>query len=480
MAMSLKPIEEAINQTLGPIAQAANDVVFYQATIGGVGVPVVVMWLAVASLFFTFYFGFINIRGFGHAFRLVRGDYAKSEDKGEVSQARALSAALAGTLGVGNVAGVALAITMGGPGAVFWMTITGFFGMSLKFAECALAVKHRAIGADGVVNGGPMHYLPVAFDRIGMAPLGKLLAGFFSFATMLAATSLIQVNQAFAQVRYVTGLESPLMFGLLFAGAVGLVIIGGMKSIARLSSKLVPGLVLAYFLAAAVVLVVKAGNLPAVFEAIFAGAFTPGAVGGGAAGAFIIGVQRAVYAAESGLGSAAIAHASAKTDQPLSEGFVALFEPFLSTIVVCNLTALVILASGVPISSHEIDGIELASGAFQTVMPWFGPVLALLVALLAYKTTVAWAYYGERSWGWLVGEGRKRRLAYRTGFLLALAIAPILSPAEAIRFLDAMVFAMSVPNIIALYLLAPALKRDLANYITALPAKMRKRARGSL
>ncbi len=468
MNAALKPIEAAINNALAPIAQAANDIVFYQATIGGVGVPVVVMWLAIASLFFTFYFGFINVRGFGHAFRLVRGDFAKKEDKGEVSQAWALSAALAGTLGVGNVAGVALAITMGGPGAVFWMTITGLFGMSLKFAECALAVKHRSIGADGIVNGGPMHYLPVAFAKIGLAPVGKLLAAFFSFATMLAATSLIQVNQAFAQVKHVTGLESPLIFGLLFALAVGLVIVGGMKSIARLSSKLVPSLVFVYFIAAAVVLIVKASNLPGVFEAIFAGAFTPGAVGGGIAGAFIIGVQRAVYAAESGLGSAAIAHASAKTDQPLSEGFVALFEPFLSTIVVCNLTALVILASGVPISNTEISGVELASGAFQTVMPWFGPVLALLVALLAYKTTVAWAYYGERSWGWLVGEGPRRRTAYRVGFLAALTIAPILSPVEAIRFLDAMVFAMSVPNIIALYLLAPALKQDLQIYLARL------------
>lgn len=465
MNASLKAVETAINRALGPIAQAANDIVFYKAAIGGVEVPVVVVWLTVASIFFTFWLGFINVRGFGHAFRLVRGDYAKAEDRGEVSQGRALSAALAGTVGVGNVAGVALAITMGGPGAVFWMTLAGFFGMALKFAECALAVKHRTIGADGVVNGGPMHYLPVAFARIGLAPVGRFLAAFFAVATMLAATSLLQVNQAFVQVGHVTGLDSPLLFGLGFALAVGLVIVGGIKGIARLTSKLVPALVFAYFAAALIVLVANAGNLPGVLASIVAGAFTPGAVGGGVAGAFIIGLQRAVYAAESGLGSAAIAHASARTDEPVSEGFVALFEPFLSVIVVCNLTALVILSSGVPISATQVGGVELVSAAFQSVMPWFGPLLAVLIALLAYKTTVAWAYYGERSWGWLVGEGRKRRAAYRVGFLAALTIAPILSPVEAIRFLDAMVFAMAVPNIIALYLLAPSIKRDLKAYL---------------
>ncbi|WP_158918635.1 alanine:cation symporter family protein [Caulobacter sp. S45] len=295
----------------------------------------------------------------------MRGDYASTADKGEVSQFGALTAALAGTLGVGNVASVALAISIGGPGAVFWVTATGFFGMSLKFCECALAVKYRRIGVDGVVNGGPMHYLPLAFAKIGLRPLGLGAAVFFSVATLLASTSLFQVNQAFVEVRAVTGLQSPLLFGLLFALLVGAVIVGGMKGIARVCTRLVPAMVLVYFIATGTVLVAKAAALPAVFAAILHGAFSPTAFGGGVLGAFVVGVQRAVFAGESGLGSSAIAHAAAKTDEPISEGLVALFEPLLATVVVCNLTALVILAAGAPIPAGKAGGVEIASAAFQ-------------------------------------------------------------------------------------------------------------------
>lgn len=462
--MPLKTIEAKIDHLLGPIANSANAFVFSTVDVGGAHVPVAVALVAVSSVLLTFWFGFINIRGFRQAFRLVRGDYADPRDRGEVSQFGALSAALAGTLGVGNVAGVAMAITIGGPGAVLWMTLTGFFGMALKFAECTLAVKYRQIGSDGIVNGGPMRYLPIAFGKIRLRPLGVALAVLFSLAMFLASTSLFQVNQAFVQTQAITGPLSPLTFGVIFALMVGLVIVGGMKGIARVCMRLVPAMVLVYFLAAAAVLIAKAPALPNVVLQILHDAFHGRAITGGALGAFVVGVQRAVFAGESGLGSSAVAHAAAKTNEPVSEGIVSLFEPFVSTVFVCNLTAFVILAAGSPVPGGTPGGVEIASAAFVTVLPWFARVLAVIIALLAYKTIVAWAYYGERAWGWLVGEGQRRRLIFRVGYLSAIAIAPVLSPSEAIRFIDAMMFAMAVPNIIALYLMAGELKQDLADY----------------
>ncbi|USQ95286.1 alanine/glycine:cation symporter family protein [Caulobacter sp. RL271] len=464
MTLSLAGLEAALNRVLGPAADLANAVVFAAAPIGGFKLPVVVIWLVAVSVVMSLYFGLINIRGLPQAVRLARGDFAKPGDRGEVSQFGALSAALAGTLGVGSVAGVALAISIGGAGAMVWMTITGFLGMALKFAECALAVKYRKIGADGVVNGGPMHYLPIAFAKIGARPVGQAIAAFFCVATMLAATSVFQVNQAFVQIKAVTGFASPLLFGLVFAVLVGLVIIGGVKSIARLCTRLVPGLVLAYFVAAAIILVARAPALPGVLASALRGAFDLHAAAGGALGALVVGVQRAVYAGESGLGSAAIAHAAAKTDEPVSEGLVALLEPFVTVVVVCNLTALVILAAGAPLTVGAVGGVEIASAAFERVLPWFAPVLAILVALLAYKTVIGWAYYGERAFGWLFGEGPRRRAGFRLVFLGAVTLAPVLTAGEAIRFLDAMVFAMAAPNTIALCLLAGDLRRDLADY----------------
>lgn len=465
----LKTLETAINHVIGPAADLANSLVFASVRLGTVEMPLVVAWLVAASVLLTCWFGFINIRGFGHALRLVRGDFANPSGQGEVSHFGALSAALAGTLGVGNVAGVAIAITLGGAGAVFWMTVTGFFGMTLKFAECALAVKYRRIGEDGLVNGGPMHYLPVAFGKIGLRPVGLALGVFFAVATLLASTSVFQVNQAFAQAQVIAhGDLSPLLFGLAFAAALGLVIVGGIKGIARVATRLVPGMVGVYFLCAAVVILARAGAIPSVIFEVFAKAFDPHAFAGGLVGAFVVGVQRAAYAGESGLGSAAIAHAAARTDRPISEGFVALLEPFLATAIVCNLTALVILLAGAPAPGGVVGGVEIASAAFQSVLPWFGPVLAMIVALLAFKTTIAWAYYGERAWGWLAGEGHKRRIAFRIGFLTVIALSPLLSPGQAIRFIDATVFAMAAPNIIALYLFAPELRRDLGAYLDQL------------
>jgi len=463
MTTDLSALEGAINRLLGPAADLANRIVFAAIPVGPGSLPVVVLWLVGISLLMTVRFRLINVTGLRQAVRIVRGDYAEPGDRGEVSQFGALSAALAGTLGLGSVAGVAVAISIGGAGAMVWMTLTGFFGMTLKLAECTLAVKYRTIGADGIVNGGPMHYIPVAFGRIGMRGFGAVISVFFCVATMLASTSVFQVNQAFVQVKAVTGLQSPLLFGLTFAFCVGLVIVGGMRNIARVCTRLVPILVLAYFLAAAIILIAHVSALPSVIVHAITSAFDFRAVMGGGFGALVVGVQRAAYAGESGLGSAPIAHAAAKTDEPISEGLVSLLEPFVTVVIVCNLTALAILTSGIPLPKG-IAGIEIASAAFSTVSPWFAPILAVLVALLAYKTVIGWAYYGERTFCWLVGEGEKRRIVFRVFFLAAIAIAPTLTVGEAIRFLDAMMFSMSIPNTIALILMAPEIKRDLQDY----------------
>lgn len=463
MTSGLTGFEEAINKALGPAADLANAYVFFSIPVGSGQLPVLVIWLVAVSLAMTLGFWFVNVWGLPQAIRIARGDYADPRSAGEVSQFGALSAALAGTLGLGSVAGVAVAISIGGPGAMVWMTLTGFFGMTVKLAECTLAVKYRTIGSDDVVNGGPMHYIPVAFAKLRLRPLGLAFAVFFCVATVLASTSVFQVNQAFVQVKAVSGMQSPLLFGVIFALAVGLVIVGGMRSIARVCTRLVPFLVLAYFVAVMMILIVHAAAIPGVLVRALTEAFDFRAIVGGGFGALVVGVQRAAYAGESGLGSAPIAHAAAKTDEPVSEGLLSLLEPFVTVLIVCNLTALAILSSGVPMPKG-IGGIEIASGAFATVSPWFPLVLAVLVALLAYKTVVGWAYYGERTFCWLVGEGQKRRTVFRVGYLTALAVAPTLTVGEAIRFLDAMMFSMSVPNTIALLLLAPELKRDVASY----------------
>ncbi len=471
MTSGLAGLEDAINKALGPAADIANAYVFFSVPIGSAQLPVLVIWLVAVSLAMTLGFWFINVRGLVQAIRIARGQFADAMSKGEVSQFGALSTALAGTLGLGSVAGVAVAISIGGAGAMVWMTLTGFFGMTVKLAECALAVKYRAIGPDGVVNGGPMHYIPVAFDRLRLKPIGLVFAIFFSVSTVLASTSVFQVNQSFVQVRAVTGLQSPLLFGVIFALAVALVIIGGMRGIARVCTRLVPLLIGAYFLSVVTILIVHAGAIPGVVSRALSEAFDFRAIIGGGFAALVVGVQRAAYAGESGLGSAPIAHAAAKTNEPISEGLVSLIEPFVTVVIVCNLTALAILTSGVAMPKG-IGGIEIASAAFSTVSPWFAPLLAVLVALLAYKTVLGWSYYGERTFCWLFGEGRKRRNAFRIGYLTALAVAPTLTVGEAIRFLDAMMFAMSVPNTIALLLLAPELRRDLASYYSRIVRRL--------
>ena len=456
-------VDAALDRLLGPVTEVFFGLVFHSVDVGSVSLPLVVVWLSVASIFFTAYFGLINLRGFSHALRLVRGDFADPGHKGEVSHFGALTAALSGTVGVGNVAGVALAITMGGPGAAFWMVVAGFCGMSLKFAECALSVKYRRINPDGTVSGGPMYYLKEGLARRGWPRLGWAAAAFFAVMMVLGSFNPFQVNQAFVQFSLVTGFDHGFLFGLGMAFVLGLVIIGGIRSIARVTTRLVPVMCGIYVVAGLALLVACADQLPGVFALILADAFALDSVAGGVLGSLIIGFQRAAYSSEAGLGSAAIAHSAVRTAEPVTEGFVALLEPFLDTVVVCTITALVIVVTGM-YRTDGIGGVEITSGAFATIFPWFPSVLSITIMFLAMSTVLAWAYYGERAWGFLFGESKASRWTYKVLLLCGISVGATLEPVEAIRFMDAAVFAMAVPNILALYLFASELKSDLKSY----------------
>ncbi len=456
-----------------PVTKAFADIVFYAIPIGGVDTPIVLIWLLTGAIVFTVYMGFINIRGFKQAIRIVRGDYENPNDHGEVSHFQALSAALSGTVGLGNIAGVAIAITLGGPGATLWMILAGLFGMSSKFVECTLGVKYRRINAEGVVSGGPMYYLSAGLAKRGMPRIGRGLAGFAALMTMggaLGAGGMFQVNQAFRQLELVTGGDASIfhdrgwVFGLIIAVLVGIVIIGGIRSIARVTDKLVPFMCGIYVLAAIVVLVVHYTRIPEAIGIIIDGAFNPQAVAGGIIGVIIQGFRRATFSNEAGIGSAPIAHAAVRTNEPITEGLVALLEPFIDTVIVCTMTALVIVITGT-YTLKGAPGIMLTSTAFASVISWFPYVLVVAVVLFAFSTTITWSYYGSRAWAYLVGDSRKMDISYKATICIALIIGPTLNLADLVDFADATIFAMAFPNILGLYIMAPEVKADLKSYM---------------
>ena len=471
-------LAETIDGTFAPISAAANAVIFYSIEIFGVDLPLVVIWLFLASIIFTIGFRFANLRGFVHAWRLVSGRHrgdnpgrekAPTTARGEISHFEALSSALSGTVGLGNIASVPVAICLGGPGAVFWMILAGFFGMSSKFAECALAVKYRKTAADGTIIGGPMFYIEAVFARTGLKPLGKIAGVFFAICAIGASISLFQVNQSYAQFENVTGVQAPIAYGVVISTLIAVVILGGIKSIARVTRFLVPGMALIYLAAGLVIILVNAGAIPGAVADILSGAFGFEAAGGGLIGAMINGIQRATYSSEAGVGSAAIAHAAVKTDEPMTEGYVALLEPFIDTVVVCTVTALVILSTGVaePLfyaPKSDIVGIELTSAAFGQTLSWFPYVLLVSVVLFAFSTLVSWAYYGAQAAAYLTGGARVADIAFKLILCAILSTGAAVSLGAIIDFTDAMLFGMCIPNIIALYLLMPELRADQKRY----------------
>ncbi|MDE0870643.1 MAG: alanine/glycine:cation symporter family protein [Flavobacteriales bacterium] len=480
---SAASIDDRINEVMEPITNAIMQVIFFTVPLGEMDVPFVLIWLLAGAVFFTFYYRFINIRAFGHAFDVVRGKYDNPEHPGEVSHFQALTAALSGTVGVGNIAGVAFAVSLGGPGATFWMIVAGLLGMSSKFVECTLGTKYRMNNADGSVSGGPMYYLRDGLAKQGKKGLGKVLAVIFAIACIggsFGGGNMVQINQATKQLIEVTGGENSFLFGqswifgLLMAVLVALIIIGGIKSIARVTDKVVPLMVGVYVLGALVVIFGNITEVPAAFALIFKSAFTSDAAYGGIVGVLIVGFQRAAFSNEAGIGSASIAHSAAKTDEPVSEGIVALLEPFIDTVVICTMTALVIVISGYGAmdqgqvlglaKSGDLQAIELTSSAFSQTMSWFPVVLSFAVILFALSTMISWSYYGLKAWTYLFGESRSVELSYKAIFCMFVVVGSAISAKSVFDFGDAMIFAMCFPNVLGLYFLAPEIRDDVKDY----------------
>ena len=429
----------------------------------------VVVLLIGAAVWFTFYFGFINVRGFSHAVDITRGKYAKPDDSGEVSQFQALTAALSGTLGLGNISLVAVAIAVGGPGATFWMIVAGLIGMSSKFIECTLGVKYREIDSKGEVSGGPMYYLSKGLALRKMKVLGKVLAVLFAIMCIggtLGGGNMIQANQAYAQVAQTMGADSisSLTFGVVMALAVGLVIMGGIKSIARVSDKIVPFMVAIYVLFSLLIIGANIQHIGDAFAQIWNGAFHPDAMKGGFIGVMMMGFRRASFSNEAGIGSASIAHSASKTDRPVSEGFVSLLEPFIDTVIVCTMTALVLVFTGYAADPQGLTGSSLTNAAFTSVFPWFDWVLMVAIILFAYATMISWSYYGMKSWAYLFGEKNWIKQLFNILFMVCTVIGTVSGLGAVVDFSDMMILGMAFPNIIGLLIMSKEVKSDLREY----------------
>lgn len=473
---AMASIDATFNRLVTPVADWLSSVVFFSVPLMGAKVPLVVVWLVVAAVFFTAYFNFLNVRGFFHAIRIVRGDKEDKDHPGEVSHFQALATAVSGTVGIGNIGGVAIAVSIGGPGATFWMVLAGLLGMSTKFVECTLGAMCRRENPDGSVSGGPMYYLEHGLQRMGLPRAGKILGSFYALGIVLGCLgigNMFQSNQAYMQVVNITGgveaswlADKGWLFGLVLAASVALVVIGGIKSIAAVTSKVVPFMALFYCIGALAMLVMNAEAIPFAINAIISGAFHHEGIVGGALGVMVIGFQRAVFSNEAGIGSASIAHAAVRTDDPVTQGFVALLEPFIDTVVICSLTALVVVTTMYyePNFFKGLGGIEMTSKAFQRNISWAPIYIAIAGFLFAYSTMISWAYYGLKGWTYLFGEGSAKELFFKLIFCAFVAIGCSVQLKAVLDFSDALVFLICVPNVLGLYLLAPKVKRELEKY----------------
>lgn len=467
-------VDDAINSMTAPLADLIKQIVFFKIPIFGAELPVVVLWLVAGAVFFTLYMGFINIRGFKHAIQLVRGNFTDPnlKDHGQISHFQALATAVSGTVGIGNIGGVAIAVTVGGAGATFWLIVAGFLGMSTKFVECTLGVHYRNEFADGHVSGGPMYYLKKGFAERGMSGFGKFVGAFYAVGIFIGALgigNMFQSNQAYVQLNNVSGgaLDGyGWLIGLIQAVVVFAVIIGGIKSIVKVTEKVVPFMVILYCLFAIIVILMNVTAIPQAIENIFVGAFTGEGVAGGALGALIIGFQRAVFSNEAGIGSASIAHSAVKTKEPVTEGLVSLLEPFIDTIVICTITALVIGTAQVadPNFAGEKIGVAMTSAAFEREISWFPYPLAFAAVLFAFSTMISWSYYGLKGWTYLFGEAPFGQVIYKIIFCAFVALGSMISLGPILDISDALVFLICVPNILGLYFFAPMVKRMLKDY----------------
>lgn len=432
-------------------------------------IPFIVVWLVLGALFFTVKMRFINFRGVKQALMLVAGKFDDPKDEGEVSHFQALTTALSATVGLGNIAGVAVAIVIGGPGATFWIIIAGLLGMASKFTECTLGLKYRRINEKGEVSGGPMYYLSQGLEKRNMKTLGKVLAGLFAVLCIggsFGGGNMFQSNQAFAQVASKIDFfqNNGALFGVILAILVGLVILGGIKSIAKVTDKIVPVMVGVYVGFAIIIILMNISNIGGAFEAIFSGAFSPSALKGGVIGVLIVGFQRAAFSNEAGVGSASIAHAASKTKYPISEGLVALLEPFVDTVLVCTMTALVLIFTGFADTPGELNGSELTSAAFSSVFGWFDWVLLVAIVLFAFSTMISWSYYGLKAWSYLFGRSRTAEVTYKAVFLVFVVVGSSVGLGSVLDFSDLMILGMAFPNIFGLIILSGEVRKDLKSY----------------
>ena len=504
-----KGLDERIEEMFKPISDFWTDLVFTSVNLAGYKVPIVLMILIFGAAYFTFYFKFPQFKLFKTAIKVVAGKYdaldhhdtykpagdpvveahddipetikIEGDHHGEVSHFQALSAALSATVGLGNIAGVAVAIAIGGPGATFWMILAGLLGMASKFTECTLGVKYRDIGEDGTVYGGPMYYLKKGLSELGKGSLGKFLAVFFAIMVVggsFGGGNMFQANQAAAQFKQLFQITHPnagSYFGIVLAILVGIVIIGGIKRIGKVAEKIVPFMAVLYVGAALIIIIMNLNLVPEAFKQIVMQAFTPAAGLGGFMGVLIQGFRRGTFSNEAGVGSAAIAHSAVKTKYPASEGIVALLEPFIDTVVICTMTALVLIITNIKYglfqygdASLDGKGVELTAKAFDSSIPHFSIILTIAVILFAFSTMLSWSYYGLQGWKFIFGRSKAADMTYKLLFLFFVFVGASVKLGSVLNFSDAMIFAMVFPNIIGLVFLAPKVREELVRYLKAI------------
>lgn len=435
------------------------------------GIPFILVWILLGGIFFTLRLGAINLRGVRHAIDVVRGKYDEphEENEGTVSQFQAMTTALSGTVGLGNIAGAAIALQLGGPGAILWMSLAGVLGMSSKFVECTLAQKYRLVRAQGAISGGPMYYLSLGLADLQLPRLGKVLAvafALFCVAASFGAGNMFQVNQSGAALAQVIPVLSNHLwvYGLLCALLVGLVILGGIRRIGSVTESLVPAMIVVYLSGCFWVIFTHLGEVPAALGMVFKSAFSPEAVEGGLVGVFVQGIRRGAFSNGAGLGASAIAHAASRTKEPVREGLVACLEPLIDTVLICNLTALVVVLTGITESgaADHADGVEIASAAFASSISWFPVVLAIAVFLFAFSTIISWSYYGEQAWSYLFGD--RSTVAFKALFIVSVFVGAVVNLDAVLDFSDMMLLGMAFPNLLGCFLLSGQVATDLKTY----------------
>ena len=443
-----------------------------------IAVPFILVVLVVGSVFFTIWFRLINVRGFKHSLDIIAGKYDNPDDPGEISHFRALTSALSATVGLGNIGGVALAIQVGGPGAVFWMWMVALFGMTAKFSSCTLSQLYRKTNADGTISGGPMYYLDIGLKERGLGVLGKFLGVMFAIMVMggaLGGGNMFQANQSFEAIHSSFGVPERFnyVYGLIMAVLVGLVVVGGIRRIGAATSRIVPAMCGIYVVASLFIIIANIENVPRTFALIVRMAFTDNAYFGLVIGVIVMGVRRGAFSNEAGLGSASIAHAAAKTQEPVREGLVAMIGPFIDTIIICTMTALVVLVTGtwedeaLAAQGGNI-GVTLTTEAFRSVISWFPYLLTFCIVLFAYSTMISWCYYGERGWIYLMdhfgGRGLQTVIVFRIIFVIFVFIGAVTALEPVVGFSDIMIFSMAFPNIVGSIILAPVVSKKLKDY----------------